>query len=69
MQHIHLHDFCTPGAQQAHTAAHLTECVEAELVEGAPYSGKEMADELEISESTFKTLWLPWLQGWLRLSC
>lgn len=62
MQHIKPHDFRASSAQEPHTAAQATELIEGELVEGAPYSGKELAAELAIGESTFRTRWLPWLQ-------
>jgi len=64
MQHIETHDSRASDAQEAHTAAqaaHMPECIEGELIEGAPYSGKQLADELEIGESTFRTRWLDWL--------
>lgn len=62
MQHIETHDSRAPGALGSRTPAHIPDLIEGELVEGAPYSGKQLAAELKIGESTFRTRWLPWLQ-------
>jgi hypothetical protein len=61
MQHIDTQDSCAFSAQEPHTPAQIPEFIEGELVEGAPYSGKQLATELKIGESTFRTRWLPWL--------
>ena len=68
MQYTNPHDSRTPSAQAAHTAAHQphiaahqVEYVEGDLVEGAPYLGKELAEELGIADSTLRNRWLPWL--------
>jgi|GEM_PF-1716831 len=61
MQHINSHDFRTSSAQEPHTSAQVAELIEGELVEGAPYSGKELAEELGIADSTLRNRWFPWL--------
>ena len=40
----------------------MTEVIEGELCEGAPYGGGQLAGELAIAESTLRTRWLPWLE-------
>jgi len=62
MQHPQPHDWRTSSAQTPHRGAQLTEVIEGELCEGAPYSGGQLAEELEIAESTLRTRWLPWLE-------
>ncbi|MDB9529923.1 hypothetical protein PN498_28310 [Oscillatoria sp. CS-180] len=62
MQHIEPQASRATVAQEAHTVAHIPELIEGELIEGAPYAGKQLAAELTIGESTFRTRWLPWLQ-------
>ena len=62
MQHIETQASRASAAQQTHTVAQIPELIEGELVEGAPYAGKQLAAELGIGESTFRTRWLPWLQ-------
>ncbi|MEM9008749.1 MAG: hypothetical protein AAGE59_35215 [Cyanobacteria bacterium P01_F01_bin.86] len=62
MQHIQTHDDRASIAQEPHSPAQASELIEGELVEGAPYSGAQLAMELAIAESTFRTRWLPWLQ-------
>jgi hypothetical protein len=61
MQHIETHDTRAFSAQEPRTPAQIPELIEGELIEGAPYSGKQLATELAIGESTFRTRWLPWL--------
>ncbi|MEE4204490.1 MAG: hypothetical protein V2I45_12740 [Halieaceae bacterium] len=61
MQHIDPHGFRAPGAPEPHTAAQVPEFIEGELIAGAPYAGKQLAEELKIGESTFRTRWLDWL--------
>jgi len=64
MQHIHAHDSRAPGAQSPRTAAqpaHFPDTIDGELLEGAPYSGTRLAEDLAIAESTFRIRWLPWL--------
>lgn len=59
MQHTETHDLRATGAQSPHRGAHI---LEAELVEAAPYSSAQLASELAIAESTFRTRWLHWLK-------
>ena len=62
MQHVETHDWRTSSAQTPHRGAQLTEVIEGELCEGAPYGGGQLAAELMIAESTLRTRWLPWLE-------
>ena len=62
MQHPQPHDWRTSSAQAPHRGAQLTEVIEGELCEGAPYGGGQLAGELAIAESTLRTRWLPWLE-------
>ena len=62
MQHTQPHDWRTSSAQAPHRGAQLTEVIEGELCEGAPYGGGQLAGELAIAESTLRTRWLPWLE-------
>ena len=58
------------GAQESAPSAQLdAQIFEGELVEentgishGAPYSSRELAEELDIADSTLRTRWLPWLR-------
>lgn len=53
------------SAQEAHSFLHedaQIEAVEAEIIEGAPYSGHQLTDELAVAESTFRTRWMSWLE-------
>lgn len=62
MQHIETQDFSTTVAQELHTLAQASDLIEVEVVAGAPCAGAQLATELAIGESTFRTRWLPWLQ-------
>lgn len=62
MQHRETHDWRTGSAQEPHRGAQFSELIEGELVEGAPYSSAQLAEEMGIADSTFRTRWLPWLE-------
>lgn len=63
--HDEMHDGAQPphsAAQVPHNPAQFPEVIDGELCEGAPYSSSQLAGELGIAESTFRTRWLPWLE-------